>query len=120
MWKRRLNTRVYINKIDRSGPRVLQNTKIISDRKQGKEGSQRCSSWVISTGIVCPQTEPRLQRQSWHTVPCFRGEAPRPNIRRSEAAELPDAFIIKVPSGYRLRDRAPQPGAEGVPQLVCR
>src|SRR5262249_16326703 len=34
--------------------------------------------------------------------------------------ELPVGFIIKVPTGFLLRDGAPQPCAEGVPQLVRR
>src|SRR5215469_1412828 len=120
MWNHCFNTRLHINEINRTGPGVLQNAEIISNGKQCIKSSQRVGSWVIPAGSVCPETEPRLQRQSWHLVARDGGEVPRPDIRRSETAELPIGFIIKVPTWSLLRDGAPQPCAEGVPQLVSR
>jgi len=63
-----LYPRVNVYEIERTGAGVSNDAKVVSDRKQRVERSQRVCLWVITAGNISLYAEPRLEPPRWDCV----------------------------------------------------
>ena len=117
--QRHFNVRMCVDEVNRARSSGGEDAKIVAFRKQGIERSERVCPPVVAARDISLSAEPWFERHVWQPVPGFGGRSPRPNICGSEAAELPQRFIIEIPSGCRLRDGTGDTRADAVSPFVA-
>src|SRR5258708_31729625 len=120
MEKRGFDARVNVYEVNWAWPRGCQNAKVIAFRKQGIECSQSPGIWVVAARNIRFCAEPGFQRNGWDAIARFRGDGPGLNVRRTERAELPEAFVVEIPSWLFGGDRAGKPCSQGVAYFLRR
>src|SRR5882724_10979105 len=116
--KRRFHARVNVYKVNWARTRGGQNAKVIAFRKQRIERSQSFRIWVVAARNIRFCTEPGSQRNDWDAIACFGGDGPGLNVRRTERAELPEAFVVEIPAGLFGGNRAGKPRSHGVAHFL--
>ena len=117
--QRHFNARMCVDEVNRARASGGEDAKIVAFRKQGIERAERVCAPVVATGDISLGAESWLQRHVRQGVPGFGGGSPRPDICGSEASELPQRFIIEIPSGFRLRDGTGETRADAVSPFVA-
>src|SRR6266849_2653010 len=92
--KPRFHARVNVYEVNWARTRGGQNAKVIALRKQGIERTQIFRIWVVAARNIGFGAEPGFQRNGWDAIACYRGDGPGLNVRRTERAELPEAFVV--------------------------
>src|SRR5712692_704347 len=103
---------VNVNEVDWPGARRCQNSEVVSFWKKRIEGAECVGVWVVTARDVGLHAEAGFQWRRRNPITGFRGEGPGANISRTEAAELPEAFVVEVPSWPFRRDGPRNSGAQ--------
>src|SRR5712672_1246724 len=111
--------RVYVDKVDGTRTCGSEDAKVIALRKQGIERTESIRPGIVATGDVRLGTESRFQRKDRKSITGLRRHSPCADICGSEASELPERFIIEIPTGFRLSDRTRQTRTDAVPYLLA-
>src|ERR1700722_3397548 len=90
--------RMNVDEVD--GPRTggRQDTEVVAFGVKRTESAQRVRRWMISTRNVRLGAEPRFQRSRGNSIARLRCDGPCADFSRSEVAELPNSFIVEVPT----------------------
>src|SRR5260370_8025044 len=116
--KCRLDVRVNVDEVNGAWAGSGQDAKVIALWKQWIEGTQGFRIWIVAARNIRLDAEARFQRNRRDAVTGFRGDGPCLNIRRAEAAKLPKRFIVQVPPGLFVGNRAGKPRAQRSPALI--
>src|SRR6266567_5447273 len=116
----RLNSRMHVDKVDRTWARIREDAEIVSDGVDRIECSERVAARIVTARNIRLYAESGPKRYSRQAVASIRCERPRPNIVGTEGSELHNAFIVKVGPRLLGGDRPPQPRTDSVPKLSRR
>src|ERR1700683_3442608 len=73
---------------------------------------------IVAARNIRLHTDSRLQRSRRKAIARIGRKCPRPYAVRTETAELPDSFIIEIPTRLLRRLRTPEPCSQAVPGLL--
>src|SRR6266550_1736116 len=118
MRKYSFHMRMDVDEVDRTGACGGQHSKVVPLRKKGIERSESFRVWIVSAGDVRLGTEPRFKPNRRKSIARFGRNSPSPDVSCTERAELPEALVVKIPSGPLRRDGARNPCAQRVALLL--